>query len=210
MKMIRYIFIISIVCFTFSGCFGEQKSESDIPQEDEGYFFPIGTGYCTYSVKTSIDALSFMEQAELNITEIRSFDEGILYELKCDINKDIVDRFGIPVLYLGLFFVQHDKIYFIRDGAVKDELADVETITDMGTLVCCEEGKTDALSEEERGWHEYILADGDRREYHGYNTLVETGYYETFIWEEGKGLTGYRRGYGAEADALELRMKIDK
>lgn len=210
MKMIRYIFIICMVCFTFSGCLGEQKRESDIPQEDEGYFFPTGTGSCTYSVKTSIDTLSSMEQAELTITEIRSFEEGILYELKCDINEDIVDRFEIPVLYLGLFFVQDDKIYFIRDGAVKDELTDVEAITDMGTLVCCEEGKADALSEEERGWHEYILADGDRREYHGYNTLVETGYYETFIWEEGKGLTGYRRGYGAEADALELRMKIDK
>ena len=209
MKMIRYIFIICIVCFTFLGCHEEPNSELDI-QKENGYFFPAGTISCTYSVKTSMDSLSCMKQVELTVTEIRTFEDGTLYELKCEANESVTDRYGVSVLYLGLFFVQNDKIYFVRDEAVKDELADVETITDMGSLVCCEEGKADALSEKERGWHEYILADGDRREYHGYNTLVETGYYETFIWEEGKGLIGYRRGYGAEADALELRMKIDK
>ncbi len=206
MKSLRFILISSILCLVAAGCSACQKTPEARMQEIWGFFFPnVDTAY-SYKLTTSFDSLSDMNQIQLMITEIKKYDEGVLYELKCDINEDIVDRYGIPVRDLGLFFVQDDKIYFIRDGAVKDELVNVETITDKGTLVCCEEGRADALSEEERGWHEYILADGNRREYHGYNTLVETGYYETFIWEEGKGLTGYRRGYGAEADALELHL----
>lgn len=51
------------------------------------------------------------------------------------------------------------------------------------------------------------MADGSRREYRGYNTLTETGYYESFIWEAGKGLVEYRSGYGAGADAVELLLE---
>ena len=210
MKMIRYIFMICILCFAVSGCSAGGENVAEPSQEVVSYFFPEETVSCTYSVNASIYALSSMEQADLTITEIKSFEEGTLYELKCENEEIIVDRYGIPVLYLGLFFVQDDKIYFIRDEAEKDELTDAKTIINMGTLVCCEEGKADELSGEERGWHEYILVDGDRREYHGYNTMVETGYYENFIWEEGKGLIGYRRGYGAEADAMELYLMTGK
>lgn len=220
MKKTRYIFIICFISFILSACFNGEKSvvkesmvnkatvDIDIPQESAGYFFPAGTDSCAYQAKSSIEPLADVEQMTLIITEVRRFDEGVLYELKCDSDENIVDRNGIPVLYLGLFYVQDNNIYFLRDEAVKDELTTVDAIIKTGTLVCCEEGYADVLGEDERGWHEYIETDGNTRIYHGYNSLVETGYYESFSWEFGKGLLEYRRGYGAEADALELFFKM--
>lgn len=102
-----------------------------------------------------------------------------------------------------------DKIYFVREEGIQDEAESANEIIDRGTLICSKEGKEDTLEEGERGWHESILADGSRREYHGYNNLVETGYYECFVWEMGKGPVEYRSGYGAEAEAIALYLKKD-
>lgn len=189
MKKLRLCFIAFILVLV--SCSGEAENAN----KTGNYFFPENTHSCVYNVKSS--ELS-IEEANLLITEIRSFEEGSLYELKCD------DYEG---LYLGLFFVQEDKIYFIHDENIKEELVSAEVITDLGTLVCQEEERADALDAEEPGWHESITADGSRREYRGYNTLTETGYYEVFVWEQGKGLTEYRNGYGAGRDAIELYLK---
>lgn len=58
-------------------------------------------------------------------------------------------------------------------------------------------------------WYELKLEsiNGDTHEFHSYNSKVETGYYETFDWEKNKGLTHFRRGYGAGRDSIELYLK---
>lgn len=67
-------------------------------------------------------------------------------------------------------------------------------------------GKEDIRGENERGWHEYISVEDNKSEYHGYNSLIETGYYECFVWEIGKGLIEYKSGYGAGSDAIEVYL----
>lgn len=62
------------------------------------------------------------------------------------------------------------------------------------------------LGEDESGFHSYLEVKGDKREYHSYNNQVSTGYYESFIWEKGKGLINYRSGYGAESNSIELQL----
>ena len=74
-------------------------------------------------------------------------------------------------------------------------------------LVCNENGKDDALAEDEEGWHEGIRVENDGRTYYGYNTLVTTGYFEHFKWEKGIGLVEYWSGYGAFADGIELYLE---
>lgn len=73
-------------------------------------------------------------------------------------------------------------------------------------MVCNEGGKEDPLGDDEKGWHEYIVVDGNRREYHAYSNLVETGYYECFVWEVGRGLVRYWSGYGARSNDIELYL----
>lgn len=146
------------------------------------------------------------EQIELSVTELKRFEEGNLYELSWNCDKDMRDSRGADRRYLGLFLVLEDSIYCIGDKDAKVELTTVEELQNAGKLVCSKSAKEDALAENEKGWHEYILVEDGRSEYHGYNNLVETGYYECFVWEAGKGLVGYRSGYGAEADAIDVRL----
>lgn len=42
---------------------------------------------------------------------------------------------------------------------------------------------TDELAADEKGFHHWLEAKGDKREFHSYSNLVETGYYELFIWK---------------------------
>lgn len=64
-------------------------------------------------------------------------------------------------------------------------------------------GKEDSLKEE-KGWHEEIMVEGTVCTYRSYNDLTETGYYERFVWEKGKGLIEYKSGFGAERDRIYL------
>lgn len=198
MKRVR-LWLIAVALFSV-GCAGQPESTN----RADNYFFPEGTKACVYHVNT---AELYIEERELTVTEVRNFEGGSLYELKFGDDGEGTDICGASMTYLGLFFVQGDKIYFIREENIKEELISTEIITELGTLVCQEEERADALDAGEPGWHEAITADGSRREYRGYNTLTETGYYERFVWEQGKGLVEYRSGYGAARDAVELYLK---
>lgn len=76
-------------------------------------------------------------------------------------------------------------------------------------IVCQEEEIKDKLKQEQKGYHQYLLVKEDLREYHSYNNMVESGYFETFIWERNVGLKYYKSGYGAELSLVELELLND-
>lgn len=144
------------------------------------------------------------KEVELKINEVANPKYGKWYELKLEsIN-------GVPndQLSLGYFYAQKDKIYKLN--ATEKNLnilnASKEVLIDC-IIVCQDQEIKDSLNKDERGWHQYITVNGDTREFHSYNSKVETGYYETFYWEKNKGLTHFRRGYGAGRDSIELYLK---
>lgn len=209
--MKKYFFTWIFGIFLLCGCSKTNEIQENITESNNGYFFPLDTTSCTYEGTTFWEQCTFEETTQpkeivLSITKVQSFETGDLYELKINCDKNAEDRFDMDRSHLGFFFVQKDKIYRIDNETIKGKSPTAEEIINAGTLVCNETGTEDALDENESGWHEYILANGNRREYHGYNTLVETGYYECFIWESGKGLVEYRSGYGAEADAINFSL----
>lgn len=198
--MRRYVLVwLLIICF-LTGCSVTEKNAEDSIESKPSYFFPSGTVSQTYKGKV-LDLAVQEEEFDISVTEVKRFEEGSLYQLELNCNEEIQDEYGVDRKHLGFFMVLDDRIYLIND---EDEFKTVGEIVNAGTLVCSEEGKKDTLDENACGWHEYILVDGNRREYHGYNDLTETGYYECFVWELGKGLVEYRSGYGAEADAIQL------
>ena len=141
---------------------------------------------------------SLPSEVELLVIELSRFESGVLYELKINYEENFASRDynGWDRFHIGYFYVEEDKITMIRHSDVLEERK----------VVCQEEEKEDVLNKDEKGWHEYILADDNRREYQGYNNLTETGFYETFVWEKGKGLVEYRSGFGAEKDGVWLKL----
>ncbi len=204
--VLTILFVFSLLC----GCSQERKNQADSSNQSVSYFFPHEVVFQEYTAIFS----GFTGQPEqmdvtLSVTEAQRFEEGILYELTVDSNEENFDKYEKhrgKWRYIGLFFVQGEEIYFIRGEKAQNKFQSADEIREAGTLVCNEAGKEDSLGEDEKSWHEYIVADGDRREYHAYSNLVETGYYECFVWEAGRGLIGYWSGYGARSMDIELYL----
>jgi len=142
-------------------------------------------------------------EISLHAIELAKLKHGILYELKFDFIKDIPD----DRLNLGYFYVQKDRIYRIKPTQENlSKLKSTEILPNDCVIVCQDKELKDSLVKDERGLHQYIEVNEDKREYHCYNNLVETGYYEQFTWEKNKGLIFYKSGFGAERDSIELQQ----
>jgi hypothetical protein len=102
-----------------------------------------------------------------------------LYHLKFDSIDDIPDN----RLDLGFFYIQQNKIYRIESNKLNlDKLIKTGKLPEGTSIVCQDEAMKDALGEKNKGWHQYISANGNKREYSSYNNKVETGFYEAFVW----------------------------
>lgn len=178
----------------------DNKSETKKAQEvTDSFFFGKDISEVKYSLKDRTN-----RDITLHINEI-DFKLDKMYELKLDEIDDIPD----DRLTLGYFYVQEDKIYKIDTYYFDKQKTIAELLLDSA-VVCQENELEDDLDEDEKGWHQYIKIDGSIREYHAWNNLVETGYYEAFTWEKGKGLVYYRSGFGAERDGIELTLINNK
>lgn len=141
------------------------------------------------------------KEVYIQVEKITDLKEGVLYKL------EIEQIDGIPKdrLILGMFYVQNNRIYriaYTRENI--DTLIRGQNILLGSSIICQEKGIKDRLNQEQKGVHQYLLVQGDIREYHSYNNQVESGYYETYIWERNIGLKYYKSGYGAEKDLVEL------
>ncbi|WP_310602724.1 hypothetical protein [Anaerosporobacter sp.] len=185
--------------------FEDEEIEVDdlgIDITNDSYFFESGISQQDYSGTFMFYGIT-EQNTNLNIIELASLDNGILYELVFDAIEGVPD----DRLRLGYFYVQEDKIY--KMDATEENRHSLEVMEELpydSVIVCQEEGLEDFLDEEELGFHQYIEIDGDMRIYHSYNNQVESGYYETFTWEMGRGLVNYRSGYGAESESMELQL----
>ena len=180
-------------------------------KEENPYFFPKDLYTAKYNIQSNLDVLDTQKEIELMIIPMENSESGTIYELRIDCDEEFHGRdyFGWDRCSLGYFYVQDDKIYYIGHLDTGKEIVGVtseEEFIEKGSIVCQDEELKDPLSEDEKGWHEYLLVDGDRREYHRYSNLVETGYYENFVWERGKGLVVYISGWGAERDSINLSL----
>ncbi|WP_167956257.1 hypothetical protein [Anaerosporobacter faecicola] len=143
------------------------------------------------------------KDVKLNIYELANLKKGKLYELKLDPIENVPSE----RLSLGYFYVQEDKIYKIVP--TEENLRKIKTSEELPSdsiIVCQDKEIKDVLGKDEQGYHQYMVINGEKREYHAYNNQVSTGYYESFTWEKEKGLINYRSGYGAERDSIELQV----
>ncbi len=206
--MTKRILAMIMICCSLCGCSQERINQENSSEQAVNYFFPQEVVSQEYTATFSgFSGPAEQKDVTLSVTEVQHFKEGILYELKVDSNEEELNRYEEyrgKWWDIGLFLVKEDEIYLIRGEEILNRFRSTDEIQNAGTLVCNEAGKEDILGEDKKGWHEYIVVDGDRREYHAYNNLTETGYYECFVWEAGRGLVRYWSGYGARSNDIEL------
>ncbi len=182
------------------------SSVADEETIDNPFFFKSNLSQFSYKGNFLFDDV-VEKDVKLYIREVTKLKHGKLYELKFDSVEGVPD----DRLSLGFLYVKEDKIYKIDPTEENlNMLIEKGEVPNDSAIICQNEAIKDTLSEDEQGWHQYLDINGDIREYHSYNNQVETGFYESFVWERNKGLIKYRSGFGAERDSIELRKGQSK
>lgn len=199
-----------IICRNGQEKFGDTEKEIVLAKEKQTekfsnpYFFPEDVSTVEYSAKFDFkdgeDGIA--GEAELSVSKVNVFQDGILYKLKARSDVEAFDEKGILVkrdYSLGYFYVEEERISFIRSNEMESGVTEREVV-DMGTVVCQSESwKESRITSGTKGWHGRIEVIEDKCFFWGYNDLEGSEYdecYEYFIWQKGKGLAGYRRGRG--------------
>lgn len=208
-----FIFLISSLALLI-GCSHVEQSYKTLPielvddntqKQEISSFFLEGISKARYKSRfTFFCDNQLPTEVELLITEVSTFDDGVLYKMQIDCNEEFEGRYYYEWdrFQLGYFYVKNDKIIMLRGEDIQDKIKSESDVTKLGSVVCQNEEIKDELDEGEKWWHESITAEGSTREYYSYNALSETGFYETLIWEDG--LKFYKSGFGAEKDDIEL------
>lgn len=210
MKKNKLIFdstIVFVLLITVILCEGWLKGESGATAQTP-FFFDHGTEMVEFEAEFAGTPFGEYEQAKIQVEQVAQGENGILYTLMIESDAEAAGRYsyGGDRFFLGYFYVTEDKIYRMDEAEMEVDIKNEEEFPAKGTVVCQETGKEDSLKAE-KGWHEMITVDGTVCTYRSYNDLTETGYYESFVWEKGKGLIEYKSGLGAEKDRIYLRRE---
>ena len=171
-----------------------------IDDMSESFFFPKTINSIKYNGYVSSNGDYVSVSVMLHINREEKLEN--LYEL-------ILDKIeGLPDsrLNLGYFYVDNKTIYRLNNPLDEDSNIDQEYILLNSDIVCCENLIEDEFGNEDKGFHHSMEIFDEKCVSHFYNTQVETGFYETFIWELGKGLVEYKSGFGAERDSIHIKV----
>lgn len=199
MKFAKFCIIwltIVLIVGNISGC------------NDNSFLSAVNHSDVKYNIKYLFDNET-AEYAETNlcINEIGVYENGTVISLILPQISSIPEE----RLTLGYFLVENRRIYKFNLGYEeklnKEDLNNrikMESLIQGASIVCQDEPIQDTLSHDSKGWHQSLEVHGSKREYHGYNNQIETGYYESFVWDLEKGLVAYKSGFGAEMNSIEL------
>ena len=170
--------------------------------------FDVSAGF--YDEWGDIPALKY--KTKMNFIKIAKLKKGILYHLKIEQASEL--KIPTKRLSLGYFYVQKNRIMRIWENNDYEAQGNVWTLSKKtlnriiktseipkySTIVWQKKTYKDTLKHDKIDWHQYLKKIQDspkkRLRYGGYYQYPQhSGYWETFIWEEGTGLIFYQSGY---------------
>lgn len=192
------------------------------------YWNMQGSGKVKFDARTRFDkwgdvpALEY--KTKMNFIKVAKLKKGVLYHLK--IEQPSKCKIPLKRLSLGYFYVQKNRIIRIWENNDYEAQGNVWTLSKkaLNRIIKTSEipkysatiwqKKTykDTLKHDKIDWHQYLKKIQDspkkRLRYGGYYQYPQhSGYWETFIWEEGTGLIFYQSGYRDGVDYIMLKRK---
>lgn len=202
----------------------ENKSETDEVLEkikvNNPYFYENESVDLTATLTYYGADTEVVRDGTLEMKLVKNYENGDLFKLSVANEENIQDCLGEDRLNT-YFYVTDDKIYRLWAYICQDEevirfyndddlivkyLDTDDKLIANGELVCCEEDVTDELQPKQGGVH-VTISHHDNQTVYNRVELKEDGsthYYESFIWEKGKGLVEFRSGFRVEADILYI------
>ena len=182
--------------------------------------FDVSAGF--YDEWGDIPALEY--KTKMNFIKIAKLKKGILYHLKIEQASDL--KIPTKRLSLGYFYVQKNRIMRIWENNDYEAQGNVWTLSKKtlnriiktseipkySTIVWQKKTYKDTLKHDKIDWHQYLKKIQDspkkRLRYGGYYQYPQhSGYWETFIWEEGTGLIFYQSGYRDGVECIMLKRE---
>ena len=182
--------------------------------------FDVSAGF--YDEWGDIPALEY--KTKMNFIKIAKLKKGILYHLKIEQASDL--KIPTKRLSLGYFYVQKNRIMRIWENNDYEAQGNVWTLSKKtlnriiktseipkySTIVWQKKTYKDTLKHDKIDWHQYLKKIQDspkkRLRYGGYYQYPQhSGYWETFIWEEGTGLIFYQSGYRDGVECIMLKRQ---
>lgn len=182
--------------------------------------FDVSAGF--YDERGDIPALKY--KTKMNFIKIAKLKKGILYHLKIEQASEL--KIPTKRLSLGYFYVQKNRIMRIWENNDYEAQGNVWTLSKKtlnriiktseipkySTIVWQKKTYKDTLKHDKIDWHQYLKKIQDspkkRLRYGGYYQYPQhSGYWETFIWEEGTGLIFYQSGYRDGVECIRLKRK---
>lgn len=182
--------------------------------------FDVSAGF--YDEWGDIPALEY--KTKMNFIKIAKLKKGILYHLKIEQASEL--KIPTKRLSLGYFYVQKNRIMRIWENNDYEAQGNVWTLSKKtlnriiktseipkySTIVWQKKTYKDTLKHDKIDWHQYLKKIQDspkkRLRYGGYYQYPQhSGYWETFIWEEGTGLIFYQSGYRDGVECIRLKRK---
>ena len=182
--------------------------------------FDVSAGF--YDEWGDIPALKY--KTKMNFIKIAKLKKGILYHLKIEQASDL--KIPTKRLSLGYFYVKKNRIMRIWENNDYEAQGNVWTLSKKtlnriiktseipkySTIVWQKKTYKDTLKHDKIDWHQYLKKIQDspkkRLRYGGYYQYPQhSGYWETFIWEEGTGLIFYQSGYRDGVECIRLKKK---
>ena len=180
--------------------------------------FDASAGF--YDEWGDIPALKY--KTKMNFIKIAKLKKGILYHLKIEQASEL--KIPTKRLSLGYFYVQKNRIMRIWENNDYEAQGNVWTLSKKtlnriiktseipkySTIVWQKKTYKDTLKHDKIDWHQYLKKIQDspkkRLRYGGYYQYPQhSGYWETFIWEEGTGLIFYQSGYRDGVECIMLK-----
>lgn len=208
MEKVRIKVILTSLVLLLSSLFiviFDNQAKEKMNQSPNPYFFPDNVDTVTYSyVVKNGSGESRIDETEMSLYRERVFSAGILYSLKKDANEKIfendMDEQEKEIFKPKYFYVQAEKIYLIPDMEIRQDITEEELIR-AGTVICLSQSRQEEyFTRDVLGPHEFIKTTDEKCAYYSYNDSKTGGIYEYFVWQIGKGMTEYRRGYRETAE----------
>ena len=182
--------------------------------------FDASAGF--YDEWGDIPALEY--KTKMNFIKIAKLKKGILYHLKIEQASDL--KIPTKRLSLGYFYVQKNRIMRIWENNDYEAQGNVWTLSKKtlnriiktskipkySATIWQKKTYKDTLKRDKIDWHQYLKKIQDspkkRLRYGGYYQYPQhSGYWETFIWEEGTGLIFYQSGYRDGVECIMLKRE---
>ncbi len=193
----------------------DDTDEKEMPAEseedasiDNPYFIQCDNAEYKYSVKYLLDIENKegLSEVPVKFEKVESCNDGNVYSVRIqhENNNDEYFYDADSRMNIGSFYVTKDKIYLLM---YREDIPSEEEFLSDGIVVYSDKDSSEILEAENEQVE--IEHNGDVCTCRMWSTEGESGFYYTYEWTKGKGLTLFRSGYGAEGEPIEISLKKD-